>query len=200
MVGALAAEPGAVAHTFTGPTFVGELPTGTSPRTGAIVRLLELGGLPAIDTDDIASVEWSKVVQVLPAMSLTALTRLRYHEVLTSPELSRLFARLVSETVQVARADGVTVADWPAMLPVATLAAMPEDDAAAKIRTFGRSLVEAGQVDIKPSMLQSIERGRHLEVEAIQGHVAREATRLGVEVPTVKVCYELLRGIDQTLA
>lgn len=200
MVGAVGIRPGAVHHTFTGPTFVGELPAGTSPRTAALAALLEAGGLPAQDTDDIRSVEWSKLVQVLPAMSLTALTRLRYHEVLLSSRLSRLFARLVAETAAVAAADGVVVADWPAMLPVGTLASLPEDEAAARIRQFGQTLVDAGQVHIKPSMLQSVERGRHLEVDAIQGHVAREAARLRVDAPTVTLCHELLTGIDATLS
>lgn len=200
MVGAVGVSPGTVRHTFTGPTFVGELPEGTSSRTAGLTALLDRAGLPAVDTPKVRSIEWSKLVQVLPAMSLTALTRLPYHEVLTSPRLSTLFAQLIRETAAVAVAAGAGVADWPGMLPVGTLASLPEEAAAARVREFGQSLVDSGRVHIKPSMLQSVERGRRLEVEAIQGYVAREAVRLGVETPTVALCYEMLASIDATLS
>jgi 2-dehydropantoate 2-reductase len=199
MVGAVSVAPGVVRHTFTGPTFIGEFSSRTSTRSTRLRSLLEQGGLPAIEAEDIASVEWSKVIQVLPAMALTALTRMRYHEVLTSEELARVFARLVREAAEVAAADGVTIADWPGMLPIKTLADLPEDDAVSRIRSFGQALVDNGQTHIKPSMLQSIERGGRLEVEEIHGHVVEASRRLNVPAPTITLCYELLRGIDRSM-
>ncbi|KAK4215601.1 putative 2-dehydropantoate 2-reductase [Rhypophila decipiens] len=48
----------------------------------------------------------------------------------------------------------------------------------------------------KPSMLQDIERGNYIEFENIVGEPLREAERLGVPAPTLRVVYGMLRGIQ----
>ncbi len=197
MVGGTMIAPGHVRHTFEGPTFLGELSEGGGSRTERLVGMLADAGLEAEAVSDIHSVEWSKLAQVLPAMSVTALTRRYYHEVLLSPELAGVFVGLVKEVGAVARAEGTTLLDWPAMLPVGTLSTAPYGEAIERVLSFGQQLMESGAVSIKPSMFQSVERGSRLEVEEIQGFVARRAAHHGVDVPRVATCYELLSGIDR---
>ncbi|KAM7210496.1 Ketopantoate reductase PanE/ApbA domain containing protein [Rhypophila decipiens] len=48
----------------------------------------------------------------------------------------------------------------------------------------------------KPSMLQDIERGNYIEFENIVGEPLREAERLGVPTPTLRVVYGMLKGIQ----
>jgi 2-dehydropantoate 2-reductase len=48
----------------------------------------------------------------------------------------------------------------------------------------------------KPSMCQDAEKGNYLESENIVGEPLREAERLGVPTPTLKVVYGLLKGIQ----
>ncbi len=200
MVGGLLVAPGATRHTFAGPTVLGELGGGGSQRITQLVEVLEHAGLPAVVAADIRSVEWSKTVQVLPAMSVSALTRRYYHEVLTTPELCSVFLQLLRETAAVARADGAKVEDWPAMLPVGTLSTAPPAEAAARLVEFGEELVGRGATSAKPSMLQSAELLRRMEVQEIQGYVWRTAERLGVDVPGVELCYRLLAGMDRHYA
>ena len=47
---------------------------------------------------------------------------------------------------------------------------------------------------IRVSMLQSIERGRRTEVDAVQGFLVREAERLGVDAPATVLCHRLSRA------
>ncbi|KAJ4414809.1 hypothetical protein N0V82_007724 [Gnomoniopsis sp. IMI 355080] len=48
----------------------------------------------------------------------------------------------------------------------------------------------------KPSMCQDIEKGNFIEFENIIGEPLREAEKLGVPTPTLKVVYSLLKGLQ----
>ncbi|MBM3678887.1 MAG: ketopantoate reductase family protein [Actinobacteria bacterium] len=200
VVGGTFLEPGRVRFTLPGPTFFGELPGGTSERVQRLGEVFRAAGFEVVVTDRILSVEWSKMIHAVPVMSLAALTRLPYHRLLLDPDLSTLFVRLIREGTAVALAAGVDLDDWPMLMPLRTMAGMGDDEALAFVQSFGRGLEEKGMTQVIVSMLQSVESGRRLEVEAVQGHVAREAERLGVAAPTVDACYRLLRGIDASFA
>lgn len=48
----------------------------------------------------------------------------------------------------------------------------------------------------KPSMLQDVEKGKFIEFENLVGEPLREAERVGVKTPTLKVVYGLLKGLQ----
>jgi ketopantoate reductase len=54
--------------------------------------------------------------------------------------------------------------------------------------------------EITVSMLQSVQRRRRLEVEAIQGYLSREGARLDVPTPLNDLSYRILAGMDATYA
>ena len=197
MVGATRAEPGVVQHTLTTPTFLGELSGTTSDRVRHLGELLDGAGLPVEVTDRIRSVEWSKTVHASPAMALTALTRHWFHEDFLAPELASLFLDLVLEGAEVALAEGVEVDDWPSLLRLRTLTQLPYDQALDLIDGHGHKLVSAGATRVQISMLQSVERGRWTEVEALHGVLARAAVRHGIAAPATRICYRLLAGLDR---
>lgn len=60
------------------------------------------------------------------------------------------------------------------------------------------SMITADGYDkfFKPSMLQDVEKGRFIEFENLVGEPFREAERVGVETPTLKVVYGLLKGLQ----
>ena len=200
VVGGTLVEPGLVRFSLPGPTYFGELPSGTSERAERLGEVFRAGGFEIHVTDRILSVEWSKMIHAVPVMSLAALTRLPYHRLLIDPDLSTLFVRLIREGTAVAAAAGVELDDWPMLMPLRTMAGMTDDEALAFVRAFGRDLEAKGMTQVIVSMLQSVQTGRRLEVEAVQGYVAREAERLGVPAPTVDSCYRLLKGIDSSFA
>jgi len=198
MVGATLEAPGRVRHTMNGPSFLGELDGSSGDRVDRLAALLERGGLPAVVTDRIRSVEWSKLVHASPTTALPAMTGLYLHEIFTTPELARLYVDLVREGYAVAEAEGVQLEDWGALFPVRTIATATPDEALALALAHGRRLVEAGMTKITVSMLQSARSKRRLEVEAIQGHLCRAGTRHGVPTPGTDLCYRVLSGMDAT--
>jgi len=58
----------------------------------------------------------------------------------------------------------------------------------------------AGMTEIRVSMLQSVERGRRTEVEAVHGFIVRRAADHGVPVPTQMLVYGLLKAMDRTFS
>lgn len=200
MVGGTLEAPGVVAHTFAGPTFLGPH-DGTDPAAVALLAE-DLGGtsLEVVVTDRIASVEWSKLVHASPSMAITALTRLPFHQAFVVPDLAEVFLDLIVEGAAVAAAAGAAVDDWPHILPVRTLADAPRAEGLAIIRQRGEAMVEAGMTQVRISMLQSIERGRPTEVDAIHGTLVAAAARLGVAVPVTATVQRLIAGLDHVIA
>ena len=198
MVGATQEGPGLVRHTLPGTTYLGELPTGVSPRVRRLAALLEEGGMEVVASERIASAEWSKLVHASPVMSLCALSRLPFHRVLLDRRLSELYVRVLREGAAVASAAGVELDDLPGMFPVRTLASAPGGEAVEEIRERGRAMEAAGNTQIRISMLTDIERGRRLELDAVQGFLVAEAARRDVAVPLTDTCLELLCAVDRT--
>jgi 2-dehydropantoate 2-reductase len=122
---------------------------------------------------------------------LAGLSGLGSAEVRSDPGTRRLAIRLGAEVVLVGRAAGYEVE------PIFGIAAQRFVDAAA-----GRGLqaVEeemAASVRFlsggRPSMLQDVMRGRRTEIDALNGHVAREGRRLGVPTPVNDAVVALYR-------
>ena len=197
-VGGTLLGPGWVCCSHAGATFVGELPGGTSPRVEEFVAMLRGAGLPAHARCDVLDVEWTKLVNSVPVQALAALTRRYLDAIMLDPDLAVVFARLARETATVAAAAGCRVV--PGIVPTAVDAivrAASDEQAVDIVRETGRAMNRSGITRARMSMLQSVERGKRLEVEGIHGYVVRDAARRAVAVPTVELCYRLLASIDR---
>jgi 2-dehydropantoate 2-reductase len=200
MVGATLSEPGTVAHTLDGTTYVGELGGGTSDRVRALAGLLERGGMPVVTTERIVSAEWSKLVHAAPTMTITALPRLSFHRALLDPSLASVYMDSLHEGAAVASAAGGELDDWPGMFPVRTLVGLAPERAVEAVHERGRQMEAAGATDVRVSMLADIEAGRPLEVGAVHGFLVQEAERLGVDVPVTRAALDLFLAIDAVRA
>jgi len=199
IVGANSVAPAEAEFTMEGATYVGELSGGGSPRVREVVAAFSAAGLATEVAQDIKSVEWSKLCQVTPAMTLSALTRLEYHKVCLDHGLAALFVRITKECAAVAHGCGVAVGDY-ANFEIKTLAEAPLDEAVAMIRRRGEGMERRGQVNVRISMLQDVLAGRKTEIEETAGYVVAHARRHNLAVPTTEVAYTLVRGIDSYLA
>ena len=54
-------------------------------------------------------------------------------------------------------------------------------------------------LQMRQSALQDVERGRRLEVEETLGYTLSRAAEVGLAMPTIEVCYELLSGLNDFL-
>src|SRR5690606_25094423 len=89
------------------------------------------------------------------------------------PETREMVRRAVAEVVLVARAQGISLSET-----------LPDEMVA---------IVENAPPSYRPSMLDDVEAGRPLEVEATSGYVSQLAADLGVPTPTNDFIYACLK-------
>jgi 2-dehydropantoate 2-reductase len=98
----------------------------------------------------------------------------------------KLFAAVVDEVASIASAQGVDLAG---------------DIAVAKDALRQGAAIDGSRVaSIRPSMLQDIEQGRPMEVEAILGQLQAFARDSHVASPALDVLVPLLRGLNMAVS
>lgn len=196
MVGGTLLGPGVAAHTYAGRTYIGD---GPSTRPGASEEIKAFLPEHFEVRSDIYSVLWSKSVLAASAMGVVSLTRSFYHEVFLHPDLREVFLDLMIEAASVAHSEGVELIDLPGPLQVSTLLGSPRPAALGVLRDIGENLVATGQTQVRVSALQSIERGRPLEVDAVFAPLADRAVSRGLETPILQAVTRFVRGVDASL-
>jgi 2-dehydropantoate 2-reductase len=128
------------------------------PAALALVEAFQDTPVPASVSPDIVADLWTKLLVISGIGGVTAYCRCSIGEVREDPKLVSLLLRAMEEVGTVAAARGISIAQG---LPEVVLA----------------SVKNALDPQAKSSMCRDVERGRPLEVEAINGAV----TRFGVE-------------------
>jgi 2-dehydropantoate 2-reductase len=165
--------PGRPRATRIDPSAVGELDGQVRARTAWFAERLSRGGLPTEVSDNVAGVLWSKFIHNCGINALSAITGLRMGEVSRTPGLGPLRWQVVGEALAVAHAKGIRL-QYPDPVPELQ-------------RHTWRKFT-------KPSMLQHVEAGLPIEIDALNGWLVREAEALGVPVPVNRVVTALARG------
>lgn len=166
-------EPGVVLHTEGNRISLGE-PDGTrSPRSRGIADALIASGLRCPVTTHIRNEIWVKILGNVAFNPISALTRATLVQMVRDPEVAALVRNIMMEAEAVAARLGLE-------LPVSI-----------EQRMAGAEKVG----EHKTSMLQDLEAGRPLELEAVVGAVVELGERLGLPMPhtrTVYACAKLL--------
>jgi len=164
--------PGAVNHTGGRDFILGELDGDLSERIQTLAAAIDGAGLSARVTPRIRDEIWTKLIGNLSVNPISALTGARIGEVLDDPELCALARAMMAEGMRVAEAYGARIA--------VTIDERIE---------LGRKVGGA-----KTSMLQDIEKGRPLELDAIVSSVVELGRRAGVETPNIVNVAALIRA------
>ena len=190
LVGGTLGEPGQASHSFDGPTLLGDLSTSTPGTATAIAQALP--GRKLEVHDDIAPALWSKGVLAAAAMGVVGLTRLVYHRIFLMPETRDVFYDLACDGAAIAAAEGVELIDGHGPFQVRALTQESREDAHQRLLAVGRRMEAAGETAVRVSILQSIDRGRPFEVQAVFGDLVETADRHGLDVPTLRAVTRLL--------
>lgn len=157
-------------------------PRADGSAAGALEPLEKLAGAMRAGGMDVSLVEdpwpsvWRKLVANAALNPTTAIFRLTTGEIPGSPVAGPIADELARETARVATAAGIP---------------MREEDAVAAYRDIATRL--GGTVT---SMRQDVEAGRSTEIEAINGAVAREGRRLGVDAPVNEAMALLVSAVS----
>jgi 2-dehydropantoate 2-reductase len=170
-------EPGVVQHLEGSRFSLGELDGRRTERVLEIAAALTGAGLRAPVQSRLRQEIWLKLIGNATLNPLTALTRATLGELLADADARALARELMLEVEAVGRALGV------------------EPDIGVDRRLEGAARVG----EHRTSMLQDVEAGRPLEVEALVGSVVELGRQLSVPTPGLDVVHRLTRLLDRSL-
>ena len=171
-------EPGVVRVVEGNRFTLGELDGQRTPRVEALSRCLMAAGFKAPVSRDIRSELWVKLWGNLSFNPISALTHATLEEICRFPPSRDLATRLMTEARVVGEKLGV------------------EFKVSIEQRIAGAESVGAH----KTSMLQDVENGRALELEALVGSVVELARITGTATPTIDAIYAATALLASTLA
>jgi 2-dehydropantoate 2-reductase len=166
--------PGVVAHTGGPARMVfGEMHGTVSPRVERLLAACHGAGIDSEVPADIRAVLWTKYAFICAVAGMTASLRLPLGEIRACSESWTMFARILTEVISLARAEGVP---------------LPENVVEQQLE-FATGL-DPGSFS---SLHHDLVTGRRMELEALHGTAVRRAARLGVAMPACEAIYAILR-------
>jgi 2-dehydropantoate 2-reductase len=169
-------SPGVVRHTEGERFSLGELDGGQSPRCLDLSRALVSAGLKAPLQPKIRAELWLKLLGNAVFNPLSALTRATLGDMAQSPLVADVVRAAMQEVDAVARRVGI--------------------DISVSIEQRIKGAARVG--DHKTSMLQDLEAGRPMEIDALTGSVVELGDRLGIAVPHLRTLYSAVKLLQTT--
>jgi 2-dehydropantoate 2-reductase len=169
-------SPGVVRHVEGDRFSLGELDGSQSARCTELSALLVSAGLKAPVQPRIRNELWLKLLGNAVFNPLSALTHATLGEIAQSPLVAPVVRGAMEEVDRVARRLGVEI-------PV----------------SIDQRIKGAARVgDHKTSMLQDLEAGRPMEIDALTGSVVELGDRLGIPAPHLRTLYASVKLLEVT--
>jgi 2-dehydropantoate 2-reductase len=172
-VAASVPTPGVIKHLGRGDIVVGP----ANDKTEKVTRIFNEAKIPCRISENIEGELWTKLVWNCALNAVSALGQVTYGEIIASEDARRLIEAAVYETLNVARAKGI----HPAGL---------EDP---KVAIAGSYKIAEQMSGTRSSTAQDLSRGKHTEIDSLNGYVARVGAQLGVPTPINHALYTLVK-------
>jgi 2-dehydropantoate 2-reductase len=164
-------EPGVIEHTYGNRFTLGEPDGSKSTRVEALSQMFVKAGLKAPVRTNIRDEMWVKLWGNLAFNPLSALTTATLDRLVFRPDLRAVARAMMEEGREIAEALGVKFAVG-----------------------IDKRIEGAGEVGVhKTSMLQDLERGRPMEIDALLGAVVELADLTGKAAPLCRAVLALVR-------
>lgn len=170
--GASVPEPGIINHAAGNLFIVGDASRRLSTPASELADAISGAGLDGRATDDIHGEIWMKLIGNMGMGPICALTGATLAGLANDNNVRPIAAAMMQEAMDVGDALG---------LPM-SMSVEARIDLGAELGEF------------KPSILQDLERGRPLEIDAMVTVVAEMGEIAGVQTPTINTVLALLRG------
>jgi 2-dehydropantoate 2-reductase len=170
-------EPNHVVVKHADKLILGEIDGGISDRIGELATLFEGGGIGIEQSDNVRRAIWYKLWGNATINPLSALTRSTADRLLAEPHVRAFALDAMAELAAVGAAIGCPISE------------SGED----------RMAVTAKLGAFKTSMLQDVEAGRRIEIEALLGAPREIASRVGIPTPQLDRIYGLTRLMAENL-
>ncbi|MES2189012.1 MAG: 2-dehydropantoate 2-reductase [Pseudomonadota bacterium] len=169
------AGPGHVRHNGRGELVI-EPSKSTGFSSEAAAQALIASGVPVEVSDNVRGALWAKLILNCAYNAVSAITQMPYGQIVQGAAgIKDLMRDVVAECLAVAEADGVTV----------------PGDVDAAVRLIAETM--PGQFS---STAQDLARGKHSEIDYLNGLVVRRGEVLGVSTPANRVLWVLVKLLE----
>jgi 2-dehydropantoate 2-reductase len=198
--GATMHAPGVYEMTSEGELVVGGLDGLRSPRVEQLKAALD-SAAPTRISENIYGVLWSKLAINCTITTLGAVTGQLLGEMLQRAAIRRISLSIISEALDVANAQGISLEPVGGTLDLQRLYLPLERRAGGS----GLDLISKHAIilavgikfrRLKSSMLQSLERGRRPEIDFLNGYVAEQGREKGVDTPVNAALTAMVHEIE----
>jgi 2-dehydropantoate 2-reductase len=170
--GSSVSEPGVIRHAAGDLFIIGEPDGTTKPRTTALGDAITGAGLTGRVTDAIHQEIWLKLIGNMGMGPISALTKLTLAGIADDPDARPIAVAMMEEAIAIGDRIGLHM----------EMSAEDRVDLGAQLGDF------------KPSILQDLEKGRPMEIDALIGVVAELGELAGVPTPTIDTVLALQRA------
>jgi len=162
-------EPGVVKHIAGSQLIIGDPIGGITGRCQKLVELFNQAGFDATASEKIQADIWYKLWGNMTVNPISALTLATADQILDNDHVRQFMSSAMEEAAVIGSRIGIEINEDPEARHQVT----------RKLGAF------------KTSMLQDVESGKPLEVEALMGSVLDIARHVGVDAPNVRAIYGL---------
>jgi len=169
-----------VATEMAGPGHVrhhgrGELVIEPSTQSAIIAQTFAAASIPTEISANVRGALWAKLILNCAYNALSAISQLPYGRLVASVGVQASIRDVVTECIAVARADGVS---------------LPADIGLA-VNRIAKTM--PGQYS---STAQDLARGKHSEIDHLNGYIVRRGAALGVATPANRLLHTLVKLIE----
>ena len=172
------AEPGVIKKGNGNQLIVGPAAPGVTDQAARAIELLRLAQFDVTASSQIRSDIWAKLWGNMTMNPISAITRSTADVILDDPLTAQLVVSIMEEARRIGEEIGIEL----------NMTAQARNAQTRKLGAF------------KTSMLQDVEAGRQLEIEAILGAPHELATKAGIPAPFLSVLYGLAGQLNANLA
>jgi 2-dehydropantoate 2-reductase len=175
-VAASVPEPGKIKHVGRGDLTLGPKTETTEHLAAIFVR----AGIPCRISDNIAGELWTKLLWNCALNAISALGRVKYGQIAASDDARQVVRSLVEEVFAVAAA--------------ASIRLVGVEDASA---AFAGAIKVATQMSgALSSTAQDMLRGKHTEIDSLNGYISRRGEALGVPTAVNHALYTMIKLLE----
>ena len=160
------------------PLTIGELPGGTSARTSSIVQVFKNANTNVAEHENVLEAIWGKFL-ITCGGSIAALSRQSIGQLADIPDLRKLGGMAILEAIELANAKGLKFGD-------------------EQLEKFDNVLTDVASSNPgwRPSLLQDLDAGRPLELDAWCGGAVKIGQELGMATPVNFSMYAALKPYE----
>ncbi len=178
MHGTIFSKPGEIIHTGKGETILGELDGSQSQRLKNLVEVFNEARIKTQISQDIIKEIWIKAIINSSINPLTAFFGCKNGYLLENPLLERITELVCKESISIASSQGISLS------PLEIIEKTKE-----VIRNTAMN---------HSSMLQSIQKGKKTEINAINGKLVKIGIHHKIDTPLNRILTELITRLSQS--